>query len=60
MLEFLVERMGDSKIMMGTDFPHFAQKWNGADFIAKAPGLSKQTKERILSKNAAKLFGIRL
>ncbi len=60
MLEFLVERVGDSKIMMGTDFPHFAQKWNGADFIAKAPGLSQQTKERILSKNAAKLFGIRL
>jgi len=60
MLEFLVERVGDSQIMMGTDFPHFAQQWNGAEFISKAKRLSQQTKERILSKNAAKLFGIRL
>ena len=60
MLEFLVERVGDSKILMGTDFPHFAQTWNGAEFIAKAPSLSQETKERILSKNAAKLFGIRI
>ena len=60
MLEFLVERVGDSQIMMGTDFPHFAQTWNGAEFISKAKRLSRQTKERILSKNAAKLFGIPL
>lgn len=60
MLEFLVERVGDSQIMMGTDFPHFAQTWNGAEFISKAKRLSRQTKERILSKNAAKMFGIRL
>ena len=60
MLAFLVERTGDSKIMMGTDYPHYMRQWNGVDFVAKARGLSAESKQKILSKNAAKLFKIRL
>lgn len=60
MLEHLIERTGDSKIMMGTDYPHYMRHWNGAEFVSKARGLSAETKEKILSKNAARLFKIRL
>ncbi len=60
MLPFLVGKAGENKIMMGTDYPHYAKVWNGADFIKKAPGLSAAVKEKILSKNAARLFKIRL
>ena len=54
MLQFLVKKVGDSKIMMGTDYPHYSKEWNGADFVKKTPGLSKETK------NAVKLFRIKL
>lgn len=60
MLEILVNRIGDGKIMMGTDYPHFCRDWNGVEFIAKAKKLSASAKEKILYKNAAKLFGIQL
>jgi aminocarboxymuconate-semialdehyde decarboxylase len=60
MLEFLVKKVGDTKIMMGTDYPHFIGEWNPLGFVRKTPGLSKETKDKILWKNAAKLFRIQV
>lgn len=60
MLPHLVDKVGENKIMMGTDYPHYARVWNGADFVKKNRGLSAAVKEKILAKNAARLFKIRL
>jgi aminocarboxymuconate-semialdehyde decarboxylase len=60
MLQFLVQKVGDGKIMMGTDYPHHLGHWDPVDFVRKAPGLSKAAKDNILHKNAAKLFKIAL
>ena len=58
MLPFLVKKVGAGRVVLGSDYP-----WNSPDpvsFVRKAKGISKQTKEQILSKNAARLFNIRL
>ena len=58
MLQFLVAKVGDGKIMMGTDYPHYVGVWDSVDFVTKTTGLTKATKDKILYKNAAKLFKI--
>jgi aminocarboxymuconate-semialdehyde decarboxylase len=60
MLEFLVRKVGDTKIMMGTDYPQLIAEWNPLGFVQKTPGLSNETKDRILWKNAARLFRIKV
>ena len=55
MLEFLVRKVGASRIVMGSDYP------SGEDdpvaFVRKAKGLSGQEQEDILGRTAAKLLG---
>lgn len=53
-LATLLKKAGDTRILMGSDYP-----WPVPDpvgFVHGMPGLSKQTRERILSRNAAKLL----
>jgi aminocarboxymuconate-semialdehyde decarboxylase len=58
MLQFLVKKVGVGKIMMGTDYPHYVREWDAVEFVRKTRGLSKESKDRILYKNAARLFRI--
>lgn len=56
MLEFLVRKVGASRIVMGSDYP------SGEDdpvaFLRKARGLSESEQADILGRNAARLLGL--
>lgn len=49
---------GHGKIMMGTDYPVFLGEPDPVGFVKKTKGLSKQAKEAIIGKNAARLLRI--
>ena len=58
MLAYLVKRVGDRRIMMGTDYPRGEVEHDPVGFVSKTRDLSREAKTRIMSANAAKLFGI--
>ena len=58
MLRTLVKRAGDTHVMMGTDYPRGEIETDPVGFVSRTSGLSASSKERIMSGNAAKLFGI--
>jgi aminocarboxymuconate-semialdehyde decarboxylase len=55
-LEFLAEKVDDSKIMLGSDFP-FGET-HPVEFVMSSRKLSDETKARILSGNAADFLGL--
>lgn len=58
MLAFLVKKVGAGQVMMGTDYPRGEVELDPVGFVGKTRELSKEVKERIMSRNAAKLFRI--
>ena len=56
MLEFLVRKVGASRIVLGSDYP--VGEADPVGFIRKARGLSSADKENILGRTAAKLLGL--
>lgn len=58
MTEFLVNKVGTSQVMLGTDFPF--RKWDGVGIVKGSRQLSAATKEKILWRNTARLLGLRL
>ena len=58
MLAYLVRKVGDGKIMMGTDYPRGEVEEDPVGFVSRTRGISKETKDRIMSRNAARLFNI--
>jgi len=58
MLAYLVRKVGDRRIMMGTDYPRGEVEEDPVGFVSRTQGLSKETKARIMSGNAARLFNI--
>jgi len=60
MLAYLVKKVGDRHIMMGTDYPRGEVEEDPVGFVTRTRGISKETKDRIMSLNAARLFGISL
>lgn len=56
MLEFLVQKVGPSRILMGADYP--IGEDDPVAFVRKAKGLSKRAQNMILGGNAAKLLNI--
>ncbi len=60
MLRTLVKRAGDKHVMMGTDYPRGEIETDPVGFVSRTSGLSASSKERIVSGNAAKLFGIEI
>lgn len=58
MLGFLAKKVGVGRIMMGTDYPRGEIEWDPVGFVSRTRALSAQDKRRIMSTNAAKLFGI--
>ncbi len=58
LLEVLVERVGSSRIIMGSDYP--SGEDDPVGFVRRAKGLSAAGKEAILGGNAAKFLGLSL
>lgn len=56
MLEFLVKKAGAGQIMMATDYPHGERDPVG--FVKGTRGISRDAKEKIMWKNAARLLRI--
>lgn len=56
MIEFLTSTVGESHVVLGTDFPF--RNWGAVDMVMKSRTLSKSDKERILGKNAASILGL--
>jgi len=57
-LEFLAEKVDDTKIMLGSDFP-FGET-HPVEFVMSSRKLSDETKARILSGNAADFLGLNI
>ena len=58
MFDFLVKKVGARRIVLGSDYP--VGKKDPVRFVTRSRVLSAADKERILSKNAARLLGLRL
>ena len=58
MIEYLVDRVGETKVMLGSDYPW--RLWDAEGMVSSSKKLSREAKDRILHKNAAKLYGIRV
>lgn len=58
MLPLLLRKVGAGRILMGSDYPFVLD--DPVEFIWGARGISKEAKEKILWKNAAKLFRLRM
>jgi aminocarboxymuconate-semialdehyde decarboxylase len=56
MLEYLVERVGPSRIIMGSDYP--SGEDDPVGFVKRTKGLSTADKAAILGGNAAKFLGL--
>jgi len=59
MLMFLLKKVGDNRIVLGTDYPAFLGEEDPVGFVNRARGISRETKEKILWRNAAKLLKIK-
>ena len=59
MLEHVIELLGDERIVFSTDYPHPDSKYPHAveSFLA-LPGVSDDSKRRILWDNALALYGM--
>ena len=55
-LRHLVEKVGASQVILGSDYPVGEQK--PIEFVRDTPGISDADKEKIIGGNAAKMFGI--
>jgi len=58
MLVFLVKKVGAGRILMGTDYPLSMGEDDPVGFVKRTRALSAADKDRILWKNAARLFGL--
>ena len=56
MLEFLVNKVPASQVMLASDYP-FAEK-APVEFVRRARKISRQQQDAILGANAARLFGL--
>ena len=58
MMEYLVDRVGEAKVMMGSDYPW--RLWDAFGLVESSKKLGRDAKERILHKNAAALYRIKV
>lgn len=58
MIETLARTVGAGQVMLGTDYPW--QLWDPVSMVKRSRGLSGSAKERILWRNAARFFSLRL
>jgi aminocarboxymuconate-semialdehyde decarboxylase len=58
MLAFLVDKVGAGRILLGTDYPLSMCEDDPVGFVRRTRALSREAKDRILWKNAARLYGL--
>jgi len=58
MFDFLIKKVGARRILLGSDYP--VGEEDPVGFVTRSKLLSAADKERILSKNAAKLLGLKI
>jgi aminocarboxymuconate-semialdehyde decarboxylase len=56
-LRHLIEEVGATQVMLGTDYPFDMGAYEPEKLIAAVPGLTDEDRERILGGNAARLLG---
>ena len=56
-LAFVVERMGDEHVLLGTDYPFPMGDQDPVGLVRSTPGLTDDVIESILGENAARLTG---
>ncbi|HEY6905182.1 MAG TPA: amidohydrolase family protein [Candidatus Acidoferrales bacterium] len=57
-LRHLIEEVGVTQVMLGTDYPFDMGAYEPEKLIAEVPGLTERDRERILGGNAARLLGL--
>lgn len=57
-LKFLIELIGEDKVVMGSDYPFPLGENEPGKLIASLTGISKDAKEKLLWKNAEEFLGI--
>lgn len=57
-LRHLIDQVGATQVMMGTDYPFDMGSYDPQGLIASVPGLSPLERDQILGGNAARLLGI--
>jgi predicted TIM-barrel fold metal-dependent hydrolase len=58
MLPYVIERIGEDKIIFGSDYPHWDSMFpNVVSTIRGRKDISETTKEKILEKNPSRLYG---
>jgi aminocarboxymuconate-semialdehyde decarboxylase len=58
MIEFLAQKVGVKRIMMGTDYPVWVAEWDPIGFVKRIPCISSAQRAAILGGNAAKILGL--
>lgn len=58
MLEYLVRKVGEGQVMLGSDYPRGEVEWDPVGFVERTPGLTRAARRKVLSENAARFFGI--
>jgi len=55
----VIDYMGDDNIVFSTDYPHIDSRWPEAvETFKSLPGLKKESLEKILWTNCARLYGV--
>ncbi len=57
-LQLLVKKMGDTRLMFGTDYPFPLGEQQMGELIKTTPGLSDTTRQNLLAGNAQRFFNI--
>ena len=60
MLPQVLEYLGDDKIMVSEDMPHFEERDGSGDDLGARTDITQTQKEKILHRNAAKIYGIKV
>jgi aminocarboxymuconate-semialdehyde decarboxylase len=55
-LRHLVERVGASQVILGSDYP--VGEWKPIEFVRNTSGISDADKDKIIGLNAARMFGV--
>ncbi len=58
-LKYLVDLVGDEKIVLGSDYPFPLGEHHPGKLIETMNGINKQTKEKLLWKNATEFLGLK-
>jgi aminocarboxymuconate-semialdehyde decarboxylase len=59
-LDFVIDIMGEDRVMLGSDYPFPLGEWHPGEMIAGHSRLSAAAKQRLLCDNACEFLGVKL